>query len=95
MSEYVPYELIALVAWKPTACARPNLLAHCWAAEALAFFSVPVTAAFCLPVGTERCCCQGAVARRRCSFAKLRLPGEVREGVLLEKYLRLYSRSFL
>lgn len=95
MSEYVPYEPIALVAWKPTACACPDLLAHCGAAEVLAFFSVPVTAAFCLPAGTERCCRQRAAARESCSFARLRLPGEVREGVLLEKYLHFYSRSFL
>lgn len=89
------YEPIAPVAWKPTACARPDLLAHCWAAEALAFFSLPVAAAFCLPVGTERCCRQRAAARESCTFARLRLPGEVREGVLLEKYLRFYSRSSL
>lgn len=95
VSEYVPYKPIALVAWKPMACARPNLLAHCWAAEALAFFSLPVAAAFCLPVGTELCCRQRAEARESCTFARLRLPGEVREGVLLEKYLHFYSRSSL
>lgn len=60
MSEYVPYEPIALEA-HGMCLSQPA--GTCWAAEALAFSSVPVTAAFCLPVGTERCCRQRAVAR--------------------------------
>jgi len=49
--------------------------------------------AFCQPVGTERCCRQSTAARESCSFWRLRMAGEAREGALLGKYLRSYPSS--